>query len=809
MFNEKGLSLASTLLVIVAAMWALSANAAVAQKFQPDEKVVYKKVGDVELELHIFEPADHKATDSAPAIVFFFGGGWNTGTPKQFYEQSRSLAEKGIVCFSADYRVKGRHGTTPFECVSDGKSAIRYVREHADELGVNRNQIVAAGGSAGGHVAACTGVVDGYDSEHSQFSSRPNAMILFNPVLDTTAAGYGLKQVGKDRQTEISPNHHVKAGIVPTLLFHGTGDNTVPFENASRFAELMKQAGNRCDLVSFEGKGHGFFNGKLFRGKKHDAASYQTTMTESVKFLTSLGFLKAAASEPTAKPNIVIIYTDDQGYGDVSALNPAAKFQTPNMDRIANEGIAFTNGHSADSICTPSRYSLLTGRYPWRTRMKTGVLGAEARCLIDDDRMTLPSLLRDNGYHTAMVGKWHLGMDFPGKRGQRNWDKPVLDMPLDKGFDYFYGIPASLNYGILAWFEGRHAKVPPTLFSGKKKNRRHNDYRIKPPYQKTREETQAKLKVGGFEIAANFVDDQCLTRFTDKAIEWLEGKVDDAKQGKPFFLYLPYTSPHYPVCPLPEFHGKGDCGAYGEFLIETDHHIGRLLKFLESSGVSDDTIVIFTSDNGPEKPWKDHLEKYSHDSRGGYREGKRSVYEGGHRVPFLIRWPSGIKSPGRTYDGLVGQIDLLSTIAGVIGASLPDNAAEDSQSFADVLFNPKSSPKRLPLLNHGNGGISRYAITDGNWKLVLASEKHPKTELYDLAADKSERRNLVTEHPERVEKLTNKINKIIASGRTTPGQPQANDTGHWKQLFWIGKPEYESLVKGFLGETKQAIGSQK
>ncbi len=183
------------------------------------------------------------------------------------------------------------------------------------------------------------------------------------------------------------------------------------------------------------------------------------------------------------KPNVIVIYTDDQGYGDVSALNPNAKFKTPNLDRLAKEGIMFTRGHSPDSVCTPSRYGLLTGRYAWRTSLKSGVFGAEKKCLIDEGRMTLAHLFKQNGYHTGMVGKWHLGMDFPGTPENRDWSQPIHDMPLDKGFDYFYGIPASLNYGILAWFEGRFAAVPPTVYTNKKKNARHMDYRIMPPYE--------------------------------------------------------------------------------------------------------------------------------------------------------------------------------------------------------------------------------------------------------------------------------------------------------------------------------------
>lgn len=507
----------------------------------------------------------------------------------------------------------------------------------------------------------------------------------------------------------------------------------------------------------------------------------------SILFAFLFVALTASLAIAAQRPNVIIIYTDDQGYGDASCLNPDAKFKTPNLDRLAAEGISFTNGHCSDTVCTPSRYGLLTGRYSWRTRLKTGVMVAEGKCLIEDGRMTIASLLRDHGYHTAMVGKWHLGMTFPGKAGDRDWSQGVQDMPLDKGFDYFFGIPASLNYGVLAWFEGRHAQVPPTLFTAKKPNERHMDYRIMPPYQETPEQTKEVVGTIGMEVAPDFIDNQCLTRFTDQAIDWMQGKREDALQGKPFFLYLPYTSPHYPVCPLPEFWGQGECGGYGEFMIETDHHVGRLMKFLADSGLDENTLVIVTSDNGPENSWQQRIQEFGHHSNGIYRGGKRDIYEGGHRVPFFVRWPAGIAQPGRNCDRLVGQTDVLATIAEIIGAELPANAGEDSQSFASVLQVPRAIHERLPLINHGMKG--RFAITEGNWKLLLPHQRI-SAELYDLASDPGEEENVIDRHPEIAKRLQTSITEIVLNGRTTPGKPQANDTGYWDDLSWIEPAQY-------------------
>ena len=495
------------------------------------------------------------------------------------------------------------------------------------------------------------------------------------------------------------------------------------------------------------------------------------------RFLLLLAACLLLASRTLAneKPSIIIIYTDDQGYGDASCLNPKSKFQTPHIDRLAREGLTFTDGHCSDTVCTPSRYGLLTGRYSWRTELKRGVFGAERTCLIPDNRLTIASMLSKQGYRTAMVGKWHLGMDFPGTYRKRNWQQPTRDMPLDKGFDYYWGIPASMNYGVLAWFDGRFPITPPTLFTRKKPNKiALSDYRIKPPYQAR--PTMPK----DLEVAADFVDSACLTRFTDQAIAWM--KAHQQQHAKtPFFLYLPLTSPHKPVIPLAKFQGQGQAGAYGEFMIETDYHVGRILNYLDQAKLNKNTLVLFTSDNGPEKTWQQRTTKYQHQSNGIYREGKRSIYEGGHRVPFILRWPAQVKA-GSHWRQPVCQTDILATLAELVGQELAADAGEDSVSFLNVLSGGKTQPQRPPMIHHAMQG--RYAVRSGDWKLVMETKKLGR-ELYNLAKDPQETRNVLKQHPEVAEKLKEQITTIITRGRTTDGPAVANNTPWWPDLTWI------------------------
>jgi arylsulfatase A len=409
---------------------------------------------------------------------------------------------------------------------------------------------------------------------------------------------------------------------------------------------------------------------------------------------------------------------------------------------------------------------------------------AEAPCLIADGRVTLASFLRDNGYATAMVGKWHLGMDFPGTWGKRDWTQPVRDMPLDKGFGYYWGIPASMNYGVLAWFEGRHAKVPPTQFTHKKPNLiALSDYRIKPPYALKPPEDR---KPQNLEVAPDFVDIECLDRFTTQALKWLNGRAEAAHNGRPFFLYLPYTSPHKPVIPIAKFRGQGKAGAYGEFMIETDWHLGRIMKWLDEEKLADNTMVIFTSDNGPENTWMKRAGLHRHHSNGIYREGKRSIYEGGHRVPFIIRWPAKVKA-GSKWNQPVCQTDLLATFAEMLGKRLPANAGEDSISFFPVLLDvgENSFAERAAMVHHSSQG--RYAIREDKWKLVMEDGRRAQRELYDLAADPSETKNVIADNLAISKRLTAKLTSMIRNGRSSPGPVQKNDTPLWRDLVWIKK----------------------
>ncbi len=519
-------------------------------------------------------------------------------------------------------------------------------------------------------------------------------------------------------------------------------------------------------------------------------------MKHSIAFLIMSVSLVSATGQSKLKdglPNVVIIYTDDQGYGDVSALNPDAKFSTPNIDKIATEGIIFTDGHSSDGVCSPSRYSLLTGRYSWRTNLKAGVLGADGPGLIEKDRMTIASLLKEKGYKTALVGKWHLNMVFEGELGEgRDWSKPFADGPVDHGFDYFFGIPASMNFGILTYLENDRVLDPPVLWTNKKNGITPNTFRFTPPYENEQGNGNAWI-----EVAPSFNDEMVLETFTSKSVEYINKAAKDAKKGKPFFLFLALTSPHLPHCTHPDFQGRSACGNYGDFMEETDYRVGQVLDALTKNGLKENTLIIFTSDNGAETNYVYQRDTYNHFSCMNFKGGKRDIYEGGHHVPFLMSWPKVIET-GRIVDVTVCQSDIFSTIAEVIASKIPDNAAEDSYSLYPLLKNKVYDTEfRGPVIHHS--GMGYFAIREGKWKLnmlrgsggslepklIQPKEGEALYELYDMEIDPGETTNLYFEHPEIVERLTGKITEIIKNGRSTPGMPQNYVKDNWMQITWM------------------------
>ncbi len=511
----------------------------------------------------------------------------------------------------------------------------------------------------------------------------------------------------------------------------------------------------------------------------------------SLSILMGLGSCSKLKKNDLTRPDIVIIYTDDQGYGDVSALNPDSKIQTPNMDSLAAEGMVFTDGHSSDAVCTPSRYSLITGRYSWRTTLKRGVAGADGRCLIPDSRMTIAGLLKQHGYNTAMIGKWHLLMDFPGTIGHRDWSQPITDGPTEKGFDYFFGIPASMNFGVLTYIENDRVLEIPDMWTHRKilEESPYRDFRFDPPYDSTMQHDY------DIEVAPSFHDYEVLEHLQKKAVEQINLL---AKKDQPFFLYIALTSPHLPHAVHPDFRGKSQCGKYGDFIMETDYRVGEILKALDDNGIRENTLVVFTSDNGPETNYEYQQEAFGHHSNYIFKGGKRDIYEGGHREPFIVRWPAMI-APGRTCAQPVCQVDMFATFADIIKAQYPDSVAEDSYSLLPAFRNEKVDPGfRGPVIHHSSRGY--FAIRDGKWKLNMfrgsggslkpaffkPGEGEAPFELYNIEEDPGETTNLYFEYPEIVDSLTTLITSYILEGRSTPGRPQKNDgPEYWKQLTWM------------------------
>ncbi len=464
-----------------------------------------------------------------------------------------------------------------------------------------------------------------------------------------------------------------------------------------------------------------------------------------------------AASDPGLRPNIVLILADDLGWGDPRCYNPGSKIPTPHLDRLAAEGIRFTDAHSPSAVCTPTRYGLLTGRYAWRSRLKNGVLFGYSPPLLAPDQATLASFLRGAGYETACVGKWHLGLEFVtrepaafGDGGEPradpaliDWSRPLRAGPHTAGFGYSYVIPASLDMVPYVYLENGKAVEPPSS---------------RTPGDKSQRQGGGGFYRGG-PIAPDFSIEGCQPRLLDRAETFLRRQATN----RPFFLYFPLTSPHDPWVPTPEFRGRSGCGPRGDFVVQVDDTVGRIMAVLEERGLSRNTLLIFTSDNGAHWLPKE-VQTTGHAANGPWRGMKSDAWEGGHRVPFLARWPGHV-APGTTSDATLGLQDAFATVADLLGRPLPKDAAPDSSSFRRALLGKTASP-RPPLVQHSIRGT--FVLRDGPWKLIDGADgggwtagKVPESaQLYHLGLDPAESTNLAPTEPRRLRRMQERLAEI-------------------------------------------------
>ncbi|MEM9481612.1 MAG: arylsulfatase [Verrucomicrobiota bacterium] len=467
-----------------------------------------------------------------------------------------------------------------------------------------------------------------------------------------------------------------------------------------------------------------------------------------VPICSIFGFPAIATAE-TMKPNVVFILADDMGYGDLKAYNPESKIPTPHLDALSAAGMTFTDAHSGGSTCIPSRYSLLTGRFAARKDKFS-----DKQPVIEDGRTTVAGMLRESGYRTVMVGKWHLGFNRLVEREKGpefDYNQPITGGPVDRGFDSFFGMHASLDIQPYFYMRDRTPTMAPT------EKAEAND-------SMGTDENWNRIQ-GAFwregDIGPDFKFIEVTPRFADEASKVIE----EHDQGKPLFLYLPLPSPHTPWLPTEEFVGKSGAGMYGDFTMLVDAVVGQITASLEKAGMSENTMVFFSSDNGPVWYEKD-VELFDHKSVGPLRGIKASVWEGGHRVPFVVKWPGKVKAGSRS-DDLVAFADVFATLGEIAGSEAQgEGVAEDSVSFLPSLKGIESDKKRPPVLHGGK------TIRDGNWKLIATkgsrgfnAEKGVKfgIELYNLRKDLSEQDNLAEEMPEKVDKLKKKIEDILAS----------------------------------------------
>lgn len=503
-----------------------------------------------------------------------------------------------------------------------------------------------------------------------------------------------------------------------------------------------------------------------------------------VAIIGAISIVRAAETPPggagrtAQRPNIVYILADDLGYGDVRCFGgDRSKIPTPHLDRMASQGMIFTDAHSCSSVCTPTRYGILTGRYSWRSRLQSGVLMGDGRPLIAPDRLTVASLLRSNGYATACIGKWHLGLGLPlrsgaaaeetddaaaGKNPWRfDYAGRIEQGPIQLGFDEFFGISASLDMWPFAFINGDRFEPAPTV-------------------------EKKWMRAGP--AAADFEAVDVMPKLAQRSVETIRRLAAAAREGKPFFIYLALTAPHTPILPIDAWKGKSGLGDYADFVMQVDDLVGQVLAALDEAKLAQDTLVFFTSDNGCSPQAKiDELAAAGHHPNGPFRGHKADIWEGGHRVPTIARWPSRVAAGARC-EQPVCLNDLMATCADLLNVRLPDNAAEDSESMLPMLLQTGGPRAERALVHHSVNG--RFAIRQGKWKLVLcpgsggwSQPRDPKAvqqglppmQLYDLETDPGEQTNLLQQHPEVAQRLRKQLEKIVADGRSAPGERRHND----------------------------------
>ncbi len=510
-------------------------------------------------------------------------------------------------------------------------------------------------------------------------------------------------------------------------------------------------------------------------------------MKHFIFFIFLFPILTVQAQKADKNPNIIYILADDMGYGDVKSFNPEGKIPTPHLDEMAENGVKFTDAHTSSAVCTPTRYGILTGRYNWRSTLKKSVLGGYSSSLIKQERTTIAEMLKAQGYTTAFIGKWHLGWDWAIQDGadgdaRNKWDaqlavdytKPIENGPSTHGFDYSFGFCGSLDMAPYVYVENDMPTMVPT---------------------KTTVSVDGKAFWRNGPTADDFDHANVLQDLTDKAVDYINNEVT----GKtPFFLYFPLPAPHTPILPAEGFLGKSNTNMYGDFVMQVDDVVRQIRETLKKRGISENTLLVFTSDNGcsPRADFEE-LAKVDHNPSYKFRGSKADIFEGGHRVPFIVEWPA--KAPKNTgMDKTICTTDFFATCAEISGYNIKDSEAEDSFSMLPLITGEGNNEIRDYTVHHSINGS--FAIRQGDWKLNVCpgsggwsyprpqdikDEKLdlPDMQLYNLKADIGETENLIAEHPEKAAELKAALKKIILDGRSTPGAIQENeDMEGWKEI---------------------------